>query len=259
MKTSVAVLTLLGTARASSDFHSNSHSNNHNPHISYVYSEIHSMEYDTENDNPDEATVESTEIVSSLAADNGCFISAQAIMCNGGESSSLSTLQEPLVYMDASILQNDEEDYSEEDEDDDEDGEDDGHSSMLSNSSLNRRQRTLVGASSSGPSTRSEASSVPSTTGSETYFEGEVNFQNKHNGIGSSAALRLRGGNLSSMAHSQLSKKLIVAAIVTLVFEGCIGHVLEFFKIVMQTSPSGTTYSKVYKDITSEKGLGGLW
>jgi hypothetical protein len=37
------------------------------------------------------------------------------------------------------------------------------------------------------------------------------------------------------------------------------GHVLEFFKIVMQTSPAGTTYGKVYKDITRAKGVFGLW
>lgn len=65
----------------------------------------------------------------------------------------------------------------------------------------------------------------------------------------------MRGG----AASSELSQKLINSAIVTLVFEALIGHILEFFKIVMQTSPPGTTYASVYKDITSVKGIGGLW
>lgn len=58
---------------------------------------------------------------------------------------------------------------------------------------------------------------------------------------------------------TELAKNLINSAIVTLVFEACMGHILEFLKIAMQTSPKGTTYAKVYKDITNEKGLAGLW
>ena len=45
----------------------------------------------------------------------------------------------------------------------------------------------------------------------------------------------------------------------TLVYEFAIGRILEFIKIVMQTSPPGTTYAQVVKDITAEKGIGGLW
>lgn len=68
----------------------------------------------------------------------------------------------------------------------------------------------------------------------------------------------LRGGSAAAVS-SDLSKKLINSAIVTLIFEATIGHILEFFKIVSQTSPPGTTYASVYRDITNEKGIGGLW
>jgi hypothetical protein len=75
-----------------------------------------------------------------------------------------------------------------------------------------------------------------------------------------SKAFQIRGGDTASAkVGSQLAKNLINSAVVTLIFEACIGHILEFLKIVMQTSPSGTTYGKVIHDITSEKGLSGLW
>lgn len=61
-----------------------------------------------------------------------------------------------------------------------------------------------------------------------------------------------RGG-----ASSTVTRKLLVTALVTLVYEGLIGHVLEFIKIAMQTSH--TTYRKVFENITAEKGIGGLW
>jgi hypothetical protein len=51
----------------------------------------------------------------------------------------------------------------------------------------------------------------------------------------------------------------LVAALVTLIFEGMIGHILEFFKIVMQTSAVDTSYTKVLQSITAEKGIAGLW
>lgn len=37
------------------------------------------------------------------------------------------------------------------------------------------------------------------------------------------------------------------------------GHLLEFFKIVMQTAPEGVTYVDILRDITSAKGIAGLW
>jgi hypothetical protein len=55
-----------------------------------------------------------------------------------------------------------------------------------------------------------------------------------------------------------MSKKLFVTALVTLVFEGSIGHILEFLKIYMQTSETGT-YSSAIREITAGKGIAGLW
>jgi hypothetical protein len=125
-------------------------------------------------------------------------------------------------------------------------------SSMFSNASL-RRSPTLADGSSAS-SSRSATPSAPTAA----FFQGDVDLNNKQ--TATDASLMVRGGGVvSSIAHNELVKKLLVAAIVTLVFEGCMGHVMEFFKIVMQTSPEGTTYGKVFKDITSEKGISGMW
>ena len=45
----------------------------------------------------------------------------------------------------------------------------------------------------------------------------------------------------------------------TLTSEACSGHLLEFFKIVMQTAPEGVTYLDIARDITAAKGIAGLW
>jgi len=72
--------------------------------------------------------------------------------------------------------------------------------------------------------------------------------------------LQTRGGFVaSSGASDEFLRRLIVAALATLLYEGALGHILEFLKIVMQTAPPGTTYLSVVRDITSEKGLAGLW
>lgn len=54
-------------------------------------------------------------------------------------------------------------------------------------------------------------------------------------------------------------KRLIVASLVTLLYEGSIGHIFEFLKIAMQTAPIGTTYLSIINSITSSKGVSGLW
>jgi hypothetical protein len=76
--------------------------------------------------------------------------------------------------------------------------------------------------------------------------------------------LRLRGGgagvaSTTSSLGLEFAKKLFVAALVTLIYEAVLGHILEFVKIVMQTSPPHTSYRDVIHSITSEKGLAGLW
>jgi hypothetical protein len=132
----------------------------------------------------------SHEIVRPLAMammDAGCYhVSAQAIMCHGGESA--SSMMEPIVYMDASVMTSTDQDYSEEevenDDDaaDDDDDDDDGHSSMLSNSALHRRSRALVGATASSSTTRASSyssSQGSSTGGSSTYLQGQVTLKHR--------------------------------------------------------------------------------
>jgi len=69
---------------------------------------------------------------------------------------------------------------------------------------------------------------------------------------------KIRGG-ASPALGAEVVRRLLVVALVTLVYEGAIGHILEFLKIVMQTAPPGTTYGKVISDITAAKGIAGLW
>jgi len=64
---------------------------------------------------------------------------------------------------------------------------------------------------------------------------------------------------LSTSAGSEVMKHLFATALVTLIFEAVIGHIFEFMKIVMQTSPTAMSYGDVLRDITSKKGIGGLW
>ncbi len=165
MRSVVLALTIMGVVKAASDFHGGPQ--NASP---YFYSEINSMEYDTETDyqaqfDTDERTEGSSQLVSSLSFDGGCFVSAQAIMCNGGAG-------DPLLSMDA---WESEEDLS---EDEDNDDDDDGHSSMLSNASV-RRSKALA----SGPPTGTTRSLKPARqTTSETeaaFCEGEIRLKQK--------------------------------------------------------------------------------
>lgn len=130
------------------------------------------------------------------------------------------------------------------DDDDDNQDDDDGSCSMLSNESLSRNQEPVV------------------TT---TYI---CKDENPHIRISShrpgsspiSAALRLRGGGGGAPGvTTDVLRKLVVVALVTLVYEGMIGHLLEFLKIIMQTAPQGVTYVDIVRDITSAKGIAGLW
>jgi hypothetical protein len=121
----------------------------------------------------------------------------------------------------------------EDDDDDDDHNDDDGHSSMLSNRSLRR----------------SISKSSTATTAGKS--------------ASSNAALLIRGGGdgnfASRVLSSDMSKNLVVTALITLVFEGSMGHALEFLKISMQTSQADTSYLKVLREITAAKGLAGLW
>jgi hypothetical protein len=172
-------------------------------------------------------------------------------------------------------------DSSDDDEDDDDDN--DGHSSMLSNASLRRKVPLGGGRSTAGSTTKfgsddsqshagkrqqqqssSQQSSSSSSSTNAAKKKTSLLFGAKSRPAmattrtGRSAALTLRGGAAAEMG-AEFAQKLLVTALITLVYEGLIGHVLEFTKIVMQTSPDGTTYAQVLKKITSQKGIGGLW
>jgi hypothetical protein len=164
-----------------------------------------------------------------------CLVSSQAIMCHGGD----------LFPSSEFIYESDDEQEDEDDEDD----EDDGHSSMLSNASL-RRSRAFVGATSTTSSSRSKAPKSSLSSSPLTAFTPSAGAARQ--------ALMLRGGASSDLG-SEVVKRLAVAAMVTLVFEACIGHMLEFLKIVMQTSAETLSYSEVIRRITAAKGIAGLW
>ena len=66
-------------------------------------------------------------------------------------------------------------------------------------------------------------------------------------------------GGASVALNDEFAKRLVTAAAVTLLYEGMLGHILEFLKIAMQTAEPGTTYMSIISSITSEKGIGGLW
>eukprot|EP00978_Attheya_sp_CCMP212_P000002 scaffold9_cov58-Attheya_sp.AAC.2 len=119
--------------------------------------------------------------------------------------------------------------YQDEESDEEDDDEDDGSSSMLSNSGL-KRSTSYAALGIRGGSTGSVAEAV-----------------------GTAAVVALAPKN------QEFARRLVVAALVTLMYEGALGHLLEFVKIVMQTSPAGTTYGDVLRLITAEKGLAGIW
>ena len=133
-----------------------------------------------------------------------------------------------------------EEDFSSDDEDDDDN---DGSSSMLSNASL---KRVPVGGEETTPTTQSMATR-PSPSPKTAFTSSNAAF------------LNLRGGAAAPALGSEVLKKLYVVALVTLLYEGVIGHILEFVKIVMQTAPADMTYTKALREITAEKGVAGLW
>jgi Mitochondrial carrier protein len=293
---------------AASDFHPSSSSS------SYYFHEIRALtDENKQTNNINKAKVSTnncTDMETSPCNDNYdevCIVSAQELMCQGGDenargtrdtssSSTSSSSFDLSLSSEAVFYQLDEYDVEDEDEDnsnnDDDDDDNDGHSSMLSTASL-RRSRSSRVAVSTGGSTRSYDSSSPSyfdeatSTSSKNSdgggpnqfyrMESDTRSSRHHNRRWKAPALSnrrqrqkklshshavlssLRGGAAASSAGSDLAKKLINSAIVTLVFEACMGHIMEFLKIAMQTSPKGTTYAKVYKDITSEKGITGLW
>lgn len=225
-----------------------SNSNNGNNNASpFLYTEM-SMDMDSENfsETEDLSDASASVVGSSLLYEGGCLVSSEAMMLSGG-GDSLNCLG--LDYTATLDLDSNYQDQESDDEDDD----DDGHSSMLSNVSV----RSKVFAVGSDNRYTSQSSYSNNESSDQTVsFETEISLKKSSLPLSS---LMIRGGAAAPSVGNELAQKLIVAAIVTLIFEGCIGHVLELFKIVMQTSPPGTTYTSVYKEITGKKGIAGMW
>eukprot|EP00977_Amphora_coffeiformis_P007172 scaffold1564_cov174-Amphora_coffeaeformis.AAC.10 len=136
----------------------------------------------------------------------------------------------------------------EEESDDDDDDDNDGSCSMLSNASISRVH----------VSSHDEESPSPTTMERTKIRGGAQTITKSKSHAFLQKALLVRGGDASSVS-SEVLKRLYVSALVTLIFEGCLGHILEFLKIVMQTSTTKTSYAAKLKEITEEKGIGGLW
>jgi len=167
-------------------------------------------------------------------------------------------------------------DMDEDSDDDSDDDEDDGHSSMLSTASLCRsrtgdaRRRVGSGGSPSGAdgaeggNRRGRSLSAGYDIPRSHNWRGVSFLAQQNNAVHAKgrssalgAALGVRGGGGSS--SNELAQRLLVAALVTILYEAVLGHLLEFTKIVMQTSPPGTSYGEVLSKITAEKGLPGIW
>ena len=135
------------------------------------------------------------------------------------------------------------------DDDGDSDGEDDdddGHSSMLSNASLSRK-RVASGASSptsfapnvarsSHGHSSSDARQQPRVAGPAFSLKERKNRRrnaNQNKSAALDAAISIRGGAASAAAKdpAELTRRLLVAALVTILYEFALGHLLEFVKI----------------------------
>jgi len=146
-----------------------------------------------------------------------------------------------------------------EDEDDEDDDQDDGSSSMLSNSSIRRKVAVAIGGDHSESCTeKTQTGSSHSSTGSHGPSSSTMihNLRSKTTLPHDPLLLNIRGG---AQMSDEFAKRLVTAAMVTLMYEGCIGHIFEFLKISMQTAEPGTTYMDIITSITSNKGIGGLW
>jgi hypothetical protein len=160
--------------------------------------------------------------------------------------------------------------HEEEEEEDNDDDDDDGHSSMLSNAMLPRRTARYHEDDDIATTWRMTVARASPIRTSSSNMRRRVSRASRRRATHS--WMTLRGG--ASVATSSAStsststttrnshhvwEHLLVTALVTLVYEGCLGHFLEFAKIVMQTSPPGTTYAQVWCTITASKGLVGIW
>ena len=140
-----------------------------------------------------------------------------------------------------SFLTDQDECDDDDDNDDGEDDDDDGHSSMLSNASL-RRKRVNSGASSPSPlfvpnASRSGGSGThnvrqrPRMAGPAFSLE-QRKSQKTIKKPALDAAISIRGGAAAAAKDpAELTRRLFVAALVTISYEFVLGHLLEFVKI----------------------------
>jgi len=174
------------------------------------------------------------------------------LLCNGGDS--FVTVTECRFDDEENELESDEEEEDEESDDEDDD-EDDGHSMILSNNSL-RRSVSYFKENDGGNIVMTKMiKDKKSYSRKQPIKTALFGSSTKH----CSALRTLRGGAETVTPSSEFLKRLFVSAIVTLLYEAAIGHLLEFVKIVYQTSPPGTTYLHVLKTITQDKGIPGIW
>jgi len=186
--------------------------------------------------------------------------------------------------------EHDEDEDEKEEHDDDDDDDDDGHSSVLSTYSLQMKMRQVARRlhATTTTTTRNSIRTNPmdhdkkirsfiftvSTSCRNNLFRNSLSssYQDDKTGTKGSTTsatskhfpsphlLLVRGGaTTSSFITNEYTKQLIVAALVTLLYEAILGHCLEFLKIVMQTAPPGTTYLQVMTTITAQKGILGIW
>mmetsp|Transcript_854 Transcript_854/g.1148 ORF Transcript_854/g.1148 Transcript_854/m.1148 type:complete len:541 (-) Transcript_854:163-1785(-) len=226
------------------------------------YSEDDDVASTTASDMEDGASKTSSSTTTSSFV--SASISSEALYVSGGELQNFQ-VNECSFY-------NRLEEEDDEDSDDEDDDDDDGHSSMLSNASL--RRSTLVSAGGAESDERfvsrrsshgsSDEGNEPTWTAMARSNKRPAAFFSKSSTTSSShlaSTLSIRGGStaVAQDAGTEFARRLLVAAIVTLLYEGALGHLLEFVKIVMQTSPPGTTYAHVLRTITAEKGIAGVW
>lgn len=201
------------------------------------------------NDGEDDSRQPNVVASSLLVYEKGCVVSSSEVYPGSTPLDTVDDTETSLhkhAYTEIWSLENEELWREYEDDEDEDDDNDDGHSSMLSNASV-KRTRTRARISTNRGSREALASST------NTHLPSPVT---------SATLSALRGGSkgtVSGILGSEVVKRLYVTALVTLVFEALVGHILEFFKIVMQTRDDGSSYGTVVREITLEKGILGLW
>lgn len=162
----------------------------------------------------------------------------------------------------------------EDDEDDEDDDDNDGHSSMLSNASIRQRVSATRASYSQGHNDNKNINVKGKRQHHKKQSKSHMNAFNMPNqklrrnsqlksqpSSSLSNLLKVRGGAAAaSPVADEFAKRLFAAAAVTVLYEGVMGHSLEFLKIAMQTAPVGSaTYLSILRSITSQKGVFGLW